>query len=325
MRRLKRLRWIGLILMLAFVCVFSLPSAAEQAPVAPKRPVALAASPVQRGIFGEKPWLVRDQVPFLDATFHPEAAEGNKKVQIDLSESHLGYVAVSVNSNKRFKFQVIHGDATYTYDVKSDGTPSVFPLQTGDGDYVFRAMENVSGKKYAQALQLSRRVTLDDPFQPFLRPSDYSRYTADSRCVKKATDLAQDAKDQVEIVSAVYAYVNKTVRYDHMKAATVQSGYLPDPDETLKTRRGICFDYASLAAAMLRSQGVPCKVIFGYVAPNQLYHAWNMFYTEETGWVTVSFKANGKDWTRMDLTFTANGQDDTFIGNGSNYTDLYFY
>ena len=50
-----------------------------------------------------------------------------------------------------------------------------------------------------------------------------------------------------------------------------------------------------------------------------------MFYTEETGWVTVSFKANGKDWTRMDLTFTANGQDDTFIGNGSNYTDLYFY
>ena len=36
-------------------------------------------------------------------------------------------------------------------------------------------------------------------------------------------------------------------------------------------------------------------------------------------------KANGKDWTRMDLTFSANGRSDDFIGDGSNYTDLYLY
>ena len=76
---------------------------------------------------------------------------------------------------------------------------------------------------------------------------------------------------------------------------------------------------------MLRSQGIPTKMIFGYVAPNNLYHAWNMFYTPETGWVTASFQVNPNNWNRIDLTFSANGADSSFIGNGSNYSDLYNY
>ena len=101
--------------------------------------------------------------------------------------------------------------------------------------------------------------------------------------------------------------------------------YQPDPDETMKTGKGICFDYAALAAAMLRSQGIPTKLIFGYVSPDDLYHAWNMFYTDETGWVTAEFKVDSKNWTRLDLTFAANGSDAKFIGDGSNYSDLYQY
>ena len=266
-----------------------------------------------------------DSGGFMDSSFHADAAEGNSKVKIDLSACHLGYVAVSAKSSKRMKFQELHNDTTYTYDIQNDGTPSVFPLQTGDGEYTFRAMENTGGKKYAKVLVLSHQVKLDDPFQPFLRPSDYSNYKADSRCVRKAEDLTGNASSQEEIVMAVYDFISESIRYDYMKAATVQSGYLPDPDETLKTRKGICFDYAALAAAMLRSRGVPCKLVFGYVSSKKLYHAWNMFYTDETGWVTVGFKVNSKDWTRIDLTFTANGQSDSFIGDGSNYADLYYY
>ena len=89
--------------------------------------------------------------------------------------------------------------------------------------------------------------------------------------------------------------------------------------------KGICFDYASLTASMLRSQGIPTKVIFGYVSPDDLYHAWNMFYTEESGWVTVEFAVDPNDWNRLDLTFSAGGTDEKFIGDGSNYTDVYWY
>jgi transglutaminase/protease-like cytokinesis protein 3 len=93
----------------------------------------------------------------------------------------------------------------------------------------------------------------------------------------------------------------------------------------MDTGKGICFDYASLAASMLRSQGIPTKIIFGYVAPDNLYHAWNMFYTEESGWVTVSFEVSEDTWARIDLTFSAGGASDQFIGDGSHYTDVYSY
>ncbi len=263
--------------------------------------------------------------PLAAAVFHRDKAEGGEKAMVDLSAVDEGYVAVSASSDKRLKFQVLKDEYTYNYDISSDGEPSIFPLQCGDGHYTFRVMENISESKYAQVFVTDCDVALLDEFQPFLRPSDYSRFDADSECVKKASQLAADCSDKLEVVSAVYAYVCKNIRYDKAKAASVSSGYLPEPDETLSSGKGICFDYASLAAAMLRSQGIPTKIIFGYVAPDNLYHAWNMFYTEESGWVTVSFEVSGKAWNRMDLTFSAGGAGSEFIGDGSNYTDVYFY
>ncbi|MBR1455740.1 MAG: transglutaminase domain-containing protein [Oscillospiraceae bacterium] len=262
---------------------------------------------------------------YADAVFHEELALGGDGVLIDLSGVEQGYVAVSAVSDKRLKFQVIKDEATYNYDLASDGAPSVFPLQSGDGEYRFRVMENVVDSKYAERFSTSVEIVLRDEFQPFIRPSDYVPYSRESACVRKAAELAQTAGSALGLVSAVYRFVCATVTYDAQKAATVQSGYLPDPDETMQTGKGICFDYASLAAAMLRSQGIPTKEVFGYVSPDGVYHAWNMFYTEETGWVTVSFEVRGESWNRMDLTFSANGADSRFIGDGSNYSDLYFY
>lgn len=67
------------------------------------------------------------------AAFHPELALGNSRVQIDVSAAAEGYVAVSAISDSRLKFQVVMGEETYNYNLASDGTPSVFPLQCGDG------------------------------------------------------------------------------------------------------------------------------------------------------------------------------------------------
>jgi transglutaminase-like putative cysteine protease len=263
--------------------------------------------------------------PFADAAFHESAAEGSDTVQIDLSATASGYIAVAAESEKRLKFQAIKDDMTYTYNLSSQREPSIFPLQCGNGTYRFRVMENVSDNKYAEVYSVECDVVLDDEFQPYLRPSDYVDYSRGSACVAKAAELAGGAGTALDVVAAVYDFVCKTVRYDMEKAQTVQSGYLPVPDETMSTGRGICFDYASLAAAMLRSQGIPTKLIMGYVSPDGLYHAWNMFYTEETGWVAVEFKVSGPAWIRLDLTFSAGGTDESFIGNGENYSDLYQY
>ncbi len=263
--------------------------------------------------------------PFADAAYHPELAQSNGRAAIDLSAAAEGYVAVSAVSDHRLKFQVKTADSTYNYDLASDGSPSIFPLQSGDGVYLFRVMENVVDKKYAEMYSVTGEVRLADEFQPFLRPNDYIPYTQESECVIKAAELAETAGDRLGLIAAVYRFVCATVRYDVDKANSVKSGYMPDPDETMRTGKGICFDYASLAGAMLRSQGIPTKEIFGYVSPDDLYHAWNMIYTEETGWIAVSFEVSGENWNRLDLTFLANGADASFVGDGSNYTDIYFY
>ena len=263
--------------------------------------------------------------PFADAAFHADQAEGQDGVSIDLSETAQGYVAVSANSEKRLKFQVIKDDTTYNYDLSSDGTPSIFPLQSGDGDYTMNVMENITGTKYARLYTTSCSVKMTDEYQPFLRPSDYADYDESSDCVAMANEFSENAGDALGLVSAVYTYISKNISYDYEKAKNIKSGYLQDPDETLRTGKGICFDYAALAAAMLRSQGIPTKIVFGYVSPGDLYHAWNMFYTEETGWVTAKFEVVGDSWVRLDLTFAAGGEDMEFIGDGNNYADVYYY
>ena len=262
---------------------------------------------------------------FRDAQFHEAAAMIGDRVKLDVSCLAEGYVAVSAVSDMRLKFQVVKDETTYNYNLSSDGTPGIFPLQGGNGSYRFRVMENVVDKKYSELYSFTCDVVMQDEFQPFLRPSTYINYNRDSACVRKAAELAAAASDELGLVGAVYNYVCGQVTYDREKAASVKSGYLPVPDETMTSGKGICFDYAALAGAMLRSQGIPTKMIFGYVAPEGLYHAWNMFYTPQSGWVTVSFEVRGENWTRMDLTFSANGADSTFIGDGSNYSDVYYY
>lgn len=295
------------------------PSSAGKPPAASAQPVA-AQSTAAAPDAGFTPYQAP---PMAESAFHDtEAVNG---VKLDLSAAAQGYVAVSATSDKRLKMKVLKGSEDYTYNVAGDGTPSIFPLQCGSGAYTFQMWENIEGNKYAQIFSTEAEITLDDEFQPFVRPSDYVAYSSGSACVKKAAELAGQCETALEVVGAVFEQICSTVTYDYDKAATVPKGYLPDPDETLRTGKGICFDYASLAAAMLRSQGIPTKVIFGYVSPNDVYHAWNMFYTEETGWVTVDYKASPNQWNRLDLTFSANGTDGTFIGDGSNYADVYIY
>lgn len=264
---------------------------------------------------------------FADAVFHEDEAQGIEQVKVDISAVKEGYVAVAVKSDKRIRLRVSVSDVNYDYDVANDGTPCVFPLQSGDGFYSFKVMEQVVNTTYVKLYSVSSEVALEDEFQPFLRPSEYSKYNAGSECVKLAKELASSEADALGVVGAVFDYICDNISYDEEKAAAVAgiSGYMPNPDDTLEIKKGICFDYVSLAAAMLRSQGIPTKIVFGYVSPDDLYHAWNMFYTAQTGWVSVGYDVKAGNWYRMDTTFSAAGTENSFIGDGGNYVDAKYY
>ena len=258
-------------------------------------------------------------------TFDAAAATTGGGGQIDTSHVAEGYVAAAAVSTSRLKLQVSAGDMSYNYDLAGDGTPLFAPLNMGDGAYTFRIMQNTSGNNYVEIARAEATVALASEFEPYLRPNRFCTFTDTSASVAQARELAAGAANEGDVMRAVYTWVVDNITYDHDKAAEVSgtTGYVPDPDATLAAKSGICFDYASLAAAMLRSLGIPTKIITGYVSPDGVYHAWNMVYINGS-WTTVGFHIDPDTWTRVDLTFAAAGAGDT-VGDGSAYTDRYTY
>lgn len=258
------------------------------------------------------------------SAFDASAAIEQNGASIDVSQVEQGYVSIAATSQNRLKFQVSKGDYEYNYDLPNDGTAISCTLSEGDGAYSFTVWENTSGNRYAElASVLDYQVNLSDEFQPFIRPSIYCDYDAQSASTQLANNLCEDAQNQGDALHNIYRWIVDNISYDEEKAQALvnATGYIPSPDETLSSKRGICFDYASLAAAMLRSQGIPCKIVTGTVSPDNIYHAWNLVYIDGT-WIGTGVDVEQNTWTRIDTTFAA-GSGSNYVGDGTNYTDRY--
>ena len=260
-----------------------------------------------------------------DAVYDETAAEGIDGIGADLSHLSEGYASFRAESDRKLKIQLVRGEDRYHYDLPGDGRIVVCPLNMGSGRYTFRVLENIAGDRYAVIWSESREAELLSEYEPFLRPSALVNYSRESACVELAEKLTENCATDVEKVSEIYNYLVAELRYDYQKAKTVKSGYLPDPDSVLEEKKGICFDYASLAAAMLRSRGVPCRLVTGYVEPDGVYHAWNEIYLKEKGWITVKIKVKGMLWKHVDITFAANGVEPSRTDNQGLYTKRYTY
>ena len=277
--------------------------------------VALAASPAALGTI---------LMPQASGT----TVKKNDRAVIDYSNISDGYVMANFTgaTSKRLKVQIAGPSTTYTYDLKA-GQWATFPLSDGNGSYKTTVLENTTASKYAVVLSESFQVKLSDEFAPFIRPNQYVDYGVAKQTVQKAAELAGGVNDPLQKVEKIYDYVVANLTYDKAKASSVQSGYLPVLDSVLASKKGICFDYAALMTGMLRSQGVPCKLVVGYAGT--AYHAWVSVWTEETGWVDGVIFFDGTNWQRMDPTFASSGNGDEailqYIGDGSNYTVKYLY
>lgn len=268
----------------------------------------------------------------LDSLLQPVASgtavRKNSEALIDYSNITDGYVMVkyTASSTKRLKAQVKGPTTTYTYNVTA-GKWETFPLSDGNGAYQVTVYKNIADTKYSTVLSANFKATLKDEFAPFLRPNQYVDYGCAVNTVAKAQELTKDRTKPLEMVKVVYDYVVTNLTYDRQKAATVQSGYLPVLDTVLAEKKGICFDYASLMTGMLRSQGVPCKLVVGYAGT--AYHAWINVWSEETGWIDGAIYFDGTSWQRMDPTFASTGKQSAkimaYIGDGKNYTAKYIY
>lgn len=204
-----------------------------------------------------------------------EKEESSGGLTVDYSHAQDGYVMVKGPvTDKRLKLRISRGKATMTYDLNGEGEYEVFPLQLGSGKYQCALFKNAKGKKYAQDGKVSFKVELSREDAAFLCPSQYVNYTAQTQAAQLSDEICAGLGSDQEKFEAIRAYIQSNYVYDFVKASTVTGGTMPDIDDCYEKKMGICQDLAAMAACMLRVQGIPTKLVIGYVGKNY-YHAWN--------------------------------------------------
>ena len=210
----------------------------------------------------------------------PEAS--GKKVQkdgkmtIDASNMAEGYIMVKAKkTDKKLRVRVSTAGAKLLYWLNGDGEYEVFPLQFGSGKYKVELIEHVKGKDYSKEGTVKLSAKMSDELSCFLYPNQYVNYDENTACVKYANELCKDMTDQGEIYKSICTYVLQNFIYDYIKSVSVQSmsQQMPDIDYCWNNRMGICQDLSALTCAMLRSQGIPARLMIGTVGANT-YHAW---------------------------------------------------
>lgn len=271
------------------------------------------------------------EIPEVMVPLSPgNATAENEKVCVDYSNADDGYISVrrTDDGEKRMKLRLLCGESTYDHDVSAGEVTQYYPLSCGSGEYTAQIYEQTEGTRYTKILELSLIADIKDETATFLYPNRYVDFSESSACVVKAARLCSGKSGTIERIAAIFGWVTDNVTYDKELAATVKSGYVPDPDSVLEKRTGICYDYASLMAAMLRSQGIPTRLVIGYAKEN-IYHAWNEIYTEETGWITPELYLSIHGYNITDATFYAGSSNKAkiseYISNSGNYSALYYY
>lgn len=236
------------------------------------------------------------------------SAEGKKTFEaegllVDVSNVDQGYMMVRYKGTASKLFvQLVGSDETeYKYFMEPSEDYVTVPFTAGNGEYYLCIYENIGRDQYSPILSQILQVELENEFVPFLCSNQYVDFTMESKAVIQAAEMTREISDELEKVQEIYRWVIRNIEYDYEKAVGVSTGYLPDIDVTLKTKKGICFDYAAMMTAMLRSQGIPVKLEIGYLT-EEIYHAWISVYLEETGWIDNLIEFNGTDWQLMDPT-----------------------
>ncbi len=247
---------------------------------------------------------------------------GSSPLTLDISNITQGYLtAVSDSQDQKMNVQLTDENGTvYSYFI-SPGESAVIPFSSGSGNYQICCYQQIDGTQYAALFANTLEVSLENEFLPFLYPNQYVNFSPESEASKLALSMVSEDTSDVDALQAIYDYITENLTYDYDLADTVESGYLPDVDATLESKKGICFDYAALTAAMLRSRDIPCKLQIGY--SGTVKHAWVSVYIRSKGWVDKAVEFSGDSWSRMDPTFDSNSDDEEtiqqYIGNDDNY------
>ncbi len=241
----------------------------------------------------------------------PIEAQANSTVKVNKAQ---GVLQINYSGDtSSIKVMVEHKGEKYFYDMH-DSSES-FSLQMGNGKYTVALLEKVNGKKY-KVLSKETINFNNTSMDVYLSSIQNIEWDETLNAIKKATELTNDGKTDQEKVQYVYDYIVKNVKYDYPKISQMDGSYIPSVPVTYDSNMGICYDYSSLFAAMLRSIDVPTKLVKGYKSDIASYHAWNQVYVNDK-WITVD--------TTYDSGLLTHGINYKMVKPDSEYTTAKFY
>lgn len=235
--------------------------------------------------------------------------------ELDTSKLDQGVIGINYEVPKDGKYLVYitKGSDKISYPYTYTGATSYFPLQFGDGSYSIGVMKQLEGTRYIYVFIKTALLDLKDPIILYTQSIQNINFNSDMSAIKFATKYVTDSSTNRQKLFSFSDYLISRMTYDFSKIPTLTSSYVPNIEDTFTTEKGICYDYSSLLAAFLRSQGVPTKLVKGYSKHVEGYHAWNEIFINGR-WLIVD--------TTVDNTL---GLSTLKIRNRNDYTKTYEY
>ncbi len=116
----------------------------------------------------------------------------------------------------------------------------------------------------------------------FARPTPLLKVLIQDLQLKRRDDPLTLLRELTERMSNAFAYVPQSTRVDS------------PIDEALRSRAGVCQDFAHIMTALVRELGIPCRYVSGYLfhrkedhdrSEQDATHAWVEALLPELGWV----------------------------------------
>lgn len=223
---------------------------------------------------------------------HPIQANGMIRLEGRTTESYLMALVSKGDSRKPYSLRL--KDGNFVQDIF---------LLDGKGEYEIRVMSRLKQHSYLTTHLFL--VVNEKTVNNFLVPADQIE-SDHPEIVQMARQIIQGKTSDREKIKAVYDWVRKNIVYDDEKARRItnnnwHSDYF-GALHTLRKRTGVCQDYSSLAAALLRAVGIPSALISGLTDVG--YHAWNR-----------AFDAQNNRWIVFDATFASTSKKSYFDRN----------
>ena len=182
---------------------------------------------------------------------------------------------------------------------------------TGESFFITKAIKSVkivqvsndndpfSGYKFTEATPQS----INEEAIIYYNGVTLSQAVKSNEAIKeKAQELVKNDSTDIEKASSLYNWIGNNIQYDDIKAEEITrndgKGVTSGAIEAFKTREGVCFDYASLYAAMAMDVGLKVRIVSGkgYTGSAWGPHAWNEVYIPSE-----------KKWISVDTTFASTG------------------